>query len=60
MAIAAEVNSGSIPTVISVSTSYAFSDNDYVEVLAGQDTGGSLNVSALSDYSPTFYMTRIA
>ena len=36
MAIATEVNSGSIPTVISVSTSYAFSDNDYVEVLAGR------------------------
>jgi hypothetical protein len=57
---AAEVSSASVSTVVSVSTSYAFSDSDYVEVLAGQDTGGSLNVTSNLDYSPTFYMTRIA
>ena len=59
VACEAEVNSSSVPTVISLDSIYTLNASDYVEVIAGQDTGGSLNVSAHSDYSPTFYMSRV-
>jgi hypothetical protein len=42
------------------STIYNLSVNDYVELQAYQASGGSVNIDALSNYSPQFSMQRIA
>jgi hypothetical protein len=39
---------------------YRLSAGDYVELIARQQSGSSLNVLALNDYSPTFKMFRVS
>jgi len=45
---------------ISVSSAYALAVNDYVELLAFQTSGGSLNVNSTGNYSPEFSMVLVA
>lgn len=40
-------------------TLYDLAVNDYVELMAYQDTGGALNVNASGNYSPEFWMYRV-
>lgn len=42
-------------TAIVLSTMYAFSAGDYVEVVVQQTSGGALNVFSASAYSPEFW-----
>jgi hypothetical protein len=42
-----------------VGTIYDLSATDYVELIALQTSGGSLNVAANANYSPEFYVQRI-
>lgn len=44
-----------VGTQQNVSTIYKFAANDYVELICQQNSAGALNVSSLSDYSPSFY-----
>lgn len=48
--------SASGPHTISVSTQYKLAAGDYVELRVYQTSGGLLDVSAASNYSPEFYM----
>jgi hypothetical protein len=43
-----------------VSTAYQLAVNDYVELLATQNSGGALNVNATGNYSPEFMMHLVA
>jgi len=47
-------------TQISTSTIYTLSAGDYVELTALQNSGGTLIVNNLGNYSPEFAMTRIS
>lgn len=49
---AAAVNG--IATILHLTTDYAMSAGDYMEVIAFQNSGGALNASAVSAYSPEF------
>jgi hypothetical protein len=40
---------------MTVSTVYALNVNEYVELMANQDSGGALNVTFSGNYSPEFY-----
>lgn len=40
-----------------IETDYDFAVGDYVEVIASQSSGGSLNITASGNYSPEFYIT---
>lgn len=42
-----------------ISSVYNLSVNDYVELLAYQNSGGALNVEAFGKYSPHFMMVRV-
>lgn len=46
--------------IMTVSTIYAFSANDYVELYAYQNSGGALDVKAATAYSPVFWAVRVA
>ena len=46
-----------VGTQLSLSTHYKLAVGDYVEVMARQDSGGSLTVSVGANYSPEFGMT---
>lgn len=54
----AQITSGD-GAIFTVSTIYDLAVNDYVEVMAYQASGGSLNVMANANYSPEFMMQRI-
>lgn len=43
-------------TSVSLSTLYQLAVNDYLELQATQNSGGALNVTAISTYSPEFAM----
>lgn len=45
---------------VQVSTQYHLTAGDYVEVRATQGSGGALNITAVGNYSPEFWMTRLA
>ena len=51
--------SAGIGTQVSVATQYELAVNDYVELLAYQDSGGPLNILTQANYSPEFEMARI-
>lgn len=51
---------GAYAIAANVETVYDLAVNDYVELLAYQDSGGDLNVLSSSPYSPEFWMVRIA
>lgn len=38
---------------------YEFDDDDYIELLAYQNSGGSINVNSNAQYSPEFWATRV-
>jgi len=50
---------GSYTTNLDVSAMYKLNLNDYVELVAFQTSGGSLNVVYAADYSPWLAMSRI-
>jgi hypothetical protein len=43
-----------------LSRTYALAVNDFVEVVARQDTGSNKTISTLGNYSPEFSMVRVA
>jgi len=43
-------------TTVALATLYDLNVNDYVEVIAFQNSGGALNAKAIGNYSPEFYM----
>jgi hypothetical protein len=51
---------GGAPTSLSISTCYALSVNDYVELFAWQTSGGNLDVLASGNFSPEFGMVRLS
>lgn len=46
-------------TVLNVSTVYALSINDYIEICSYQTSGGSLSIQAVGSASPVFSMVRL-
>lgn len=52
-------NGGSNLTVLVVTRIYPLAVNEYVELVAFQDSGGSLNVTSAGNYSPEFMMIRL-
>jgi hypothetical protein len=54
--ITASAGTATRPNVLAT---YSFSSSDYIECIAFQTSGVSLNVSSGSDYSPTFTAARI-
>lgn len=53
---AGEANTGN---ELSIATTYKFAVNDYVQLIAEQDTGASLNLAAVAAFSPEFAATWI-
>ncbi len=47
------------PIRMNPSSIYTLNVNDYVEVFVYQESGGTLNLAATSDYTPSFMMQRI-
>jgi len=45
---------------MSVSTLYSLAVNDYVELLAFQDSGSAMTIASSGNYSPEFAMVRVA
>jgi hypothetical protein len=45
---------------LNISTLYDLAINDYVELVAYQNSGGALNVTVVSNYSPEFMFVRVA
>jgi hypothetical protein len=50
-----DANSSTV-TDIAITTGYQLAANDYVELVAAQNSGGNLNVTAAGNYSPEFWM----
>ena len=50
---------GTNDCIVTVSTLYSLAVNEYVELLAWQDSGGALNAVAAGNYSPEFSMVRV-
>lgn len=48
-----------VATVVNIATDYRLAAGDYVEVQAFQNSGGALNVVALPNFSPDFWMHRV-
>lgn len=46
--------------IISVSTTLSLAVNDYIELVAWQDSGSALNITVVNYYSPEFGMVRVA
>lgn len=46
-------------TVMNVETVYDLAVGDYVEVLVSQNTGGALNIGAVSAYTPHFWINGL-
>ena len=53
------VAGGTDSTALTISTDYDLAATDYVELLAYQTSGGSLNAVAGGNYSPEFMMHRL-
>jgi hypothetical protein len=52
--------SGTLASILNVTTDYSLAVNDYVELVAQQNSGGALNVTVSANYSPEFMMVRVA
>ena len=50
----------SINHMQSLSTVYDLAVNDYVEVIVGQNSGGPLDVQSNANYSPEFWIQKLA
>lgn len=48
-----------LPTRLSVATEFSFSAGDFVELVAYQNSGISLNIVRSSEYSPSFWIARV-
>lgn len=48
-----------LTSLVVIETKYALVVNDYVELIAFQDSGGALNVTASANYSAEFMMARL-
>ncbi len=59
-ASAATPAAGSIPTQVQVTALRALAVNDYVELMAFQNSGGPLNATVQGEAAPVFMMTRLA
>jgi hypothetical protein len=46
-------------TRVNVNTDYEFALNDYIELMAFQNSGGPINATAAGNYSPEFWCCRI-
>lgn len=46
-------------TTLTVATEYQLAVNDYVEMVAWQNSGGALNTEQVANYSPELAMTRL-
>lgn len=55
-----ESNGGSITTRLSVNTDYRLAVNDYVTLVAHQDSGASVDITASTQISPEFGMTFLS
>jgi hypothetical protein len=53
-------NSGTQTTELEVCTLYQFAAADYAEMIVAQNSGGNLNVSASTFYSPEFWTHRLS
>lgn len=49
-------NAGGIDTQVSITSIYYLTAGDYVRLMAYQNSGGALNVTAVAQYSPEFAM----
>lgn len=47
-----------IQTMLSITTDYELAANDYVELITHQNSGAALNVEAVAEYSPRFWIRR--
>lgn len=52
--------SGTYGTITTISTVYSLAVNDYVELIAFQDSGSTLAITSAGNYSPEFSMVRVA
>jgi len=52
-------SSASVNTTLTIETKYKLAVNDYVELVASQNSGGGLNVLVSANYSPEFMMARV-
>jgi len=50
---------GASETLLTCSTLYNLAVNDYVELMAFQDSGAGLNVTTAANYTPEFMMVRL-
>lgn len=57
--VQADAATGGVFTVQEVSRQYNLKAGEYVEVLVNQNSGGALNVEAVSNFSPEFMMARV-
>jgi hypothetical protein len=57
--VVSPVNSGTLTTDLSVSMIAALAVNDYVELVAAQNSGGALNVLTAPNFSPGLMMARV-
>lgn len=46
-------------TDLQVTADYLFAASDYVELIAGQTSGGNLNVSAAGNFTPEFWIDKL-
>lgn len=53
------VTDASQMSILNISTLYYFEEDDYIELVARQDSGGDLDTSVQGDYSPIFTAYRL-
>jgi hypothetical protein len=51
---------GSLHTICSLQSQIGLTAGDYIEILAWQDSGGALNVTPHTAYTPEFSLVRVA
>lgn len=59
IAAVSRLSTGTVNDDLNVTTVWSLAVNDYVEVCVYQDSGGSLNVTVASNFSPEFMMHRV-
>ena len=53
------LSTAEIPHPMSIATEYWLREDDYVELMVYQSSGGDLNINSTGNYSPEFTITRI-
>lgn len=59
-AVSSPSNTAAIATKMQISTIYSMAVNDYVELLALQNSGGNLDIENAANISPEWSMVRVA